>query len=316
MSRVRIVAPSRLHFGVLDLRGERGRSFGGMGAAVPEPALELLIEPAAEFAATGPEADRALVYARRYAAATGQPEGARITLSRTMPAHRGLGSGTQLALAVARGMAELAGHDPGVGHLARLVGRGQRSAVGTWLFGHGGFVLEGGRRGEHGVAPLLARYPVPEDWHVVVAIPDAMPGLSGDDEVRAFQGLPRPPEREVEHVAHLVLMQLLPSLVEADFTEFGRALTEIQRLTGGWFAAHQGGAFAGPSGPLVERLRRAGAIGVGQSSWGPTVYALAPDPDAARSYASTASAEMNGKGQVFRGPFSNDGARVTVEAGP
>lgn len=313
MSAIRVVAPARLHFGVLDLRGERGRSFGGMGAAVPEPGLELTLEPAPEVEAEGPEAERALVFARRYLAATGLAGGARITMHRIMPAHSGLGSGTQLALSVAAGLAELHGQDRDPAHLARLVGRGQRSAVGTWLFGHGGFVLEGGRRGEHGLAPLLAHHPMPPSWHAVVAIPEAAPGLSGDDEARAFQGLPRPSEREVEHIAHLVLMQLLPALVDADLAEFGRALTEVQRITGGWFASHQGGAFAPGAEALIERLRGAGAAGVGQSSWGPTVYAIAPDRESAEELGGVAREAMERRGQVHISAFVNHGATVTAD---
>ena len=197
--------------------------------------------------------------------------------------------------------------------LARLVGRGQRSAIGTWLFGHGGFVLEGGRRGEHGLAPLLAHHPMPPSWHAVVAIPEAAPGLSGDDEARAFQGLPRPSEREVEHIAHLVLMQLLPALVDADLAEFGRALTEVQRITGGWFASHQGGAFAPGAEALIERLRGAGAAGVGQSSWGPTVYAIAPDRESAEELGGVAWEAMERRGQVHISAFVNHGATVTAD---
>jgi beta-RFAP synthase len=315
-SRVTVRAPARLHFGVLDLRGERGRRFGGMGAAVPEPALELTVERAPAMAASGPDADRALVFARRYASSTGLEGGAHIQLVRVMPAHSGLGSGTQLALSVATALAHLYGHPTELMTLAAAVGRGERSAVGTWLFGRGGLVLEGGRRGDRGIAPLLARHPLPEAWRAVVAIPAAAPGLSGDDEARAFQGLPKPPEREVERVAHVVLMQLLPALIEADLAEFGRALTEVQRITGGWFAPYQGGAFAqGQTVQLIAELREAGAAGVGQSSWGPTVYALAPDQRSAESLASIARNVVGGRGRVHVGAFSNDGAIVTHDTG-
>src|SRR2546425_7117106 len=79
-------------------------------------------------------------------------------------------------------------------------------------------------------------------------------------------------------VAHLVLMQLLPAVAVADLAAFGAALTEVQRITGGWFAPAQGGVFApGETGDLVERLREAGASGGGQSSWGPAVNGIVGD---------------------------------------
>src|SRR5438046_10103698 len=62
-----VEAPARLHFGVLDLRGDLGRRFGGVGAAVPSPSLLLEARPAATLAAEGPDADRALEFARRFA---------------------------------------------------------------------------------------------------------------------------------------------------------------------------------------------------------------------------------------------------------
>src|SRR5439155_1324630 len=179
--RVFVEAPARLHFGVLDLRGDLGRRFGGIGAAIPAPSLLLEARAADGLKAEGPDAARALEFARRFARHHGLDLRLHFCLHRSIPTHAGLGSGTQLALAVA---------------LARL---------------------------------------------------------------------PSPDARDVERVAHLVLMQLLPALAEADLAGFGAALGEIQRITGGWFAPAQGGVFApGETGELVERLRAWGAVGVGQ----------------------------------------------------
>lgn len=313
VERVRVSAPARLHFGVLDLRGILGRRFGGMGAAVPAPALQLEAERSDDCRAIGPDADRAVGFARRYAQAAGLPGGAHILITRAMPAHSGLGSGTQLALAVARALAELYGRPHDAPTLAEQVGRGARSGVGTWLFERGGFVLEGGRREATGLAPLLTRLPMPESWRCVVAVPASSPGLSGEAEAEAFRTLPPPPEREVEHIAHLVLMQLLPALVEADLPDFGAALAEVQRVTGQWFAASQGGPFApGPTAQLIARFREGGAAGVGQSSWGPAVYGLAGDDGAAERLAGIAREQVGPAGLVVTGAFANRGAVVEL----
>ena len=226
-----------------------------------------------------------------------------------MPAHSGLGSGTQLALSVARALAELYGQpqrrrDPG----ATGQSRGARSGVGTWLFERGGFVLEGGRREGAGLAPLLTRLPMPASWRCVVAVPASSPGLSGEAEAEAFRTLPAPPEREVEHIAHLVLMQLLPALAEEDLTDFGAALAEVQQVTGRWFAASQGGAFApGPTAQLIARFREAGAAGVGQSSWGPAVYGLAGSDGAAEQLAGIAREHVGTGRSGGRGSFRKPG---------
>jgi beta-RFAP synthase len=307
-----VEAPARLHFGVLDLGGRLGRHFGGLGAAIPCPSLLLEAAPAARLTAGGLDSDRALEYARRFLAFHTLPEAGRLVVHRAIPSHAGLGSGTQLALAVARALAELHGMEADVLELATAVGRGKRSAIGTWAFALGGFIVEGGRRvGSSDIAPLLARFEVPETWRCVVAVPPGARGLSGEAEASAFDRLPKPANRDVERVSHLVLMQLLPALVEADLASFGEALSAVQRITGGWFAEQQGGIFApGPTERLVTDMASWGAVGVGQSSWGPAAYGLVEGEAAAGALAARVRQSMSEGGVVFEGGFSVRGARL------
>jgi beta-ribofuranosylaminobenzene 5'-phosphate synthase len=316
-----VEAPARLHFGMLDLAGTLGRRFGGIGAAVPTPSLLLSAEMRTQITAEGPEAERAVRFATRFVDHYGiEGRGAHFRIQRAIPRHNGLGSGTQLALAVARSMAELYELDADVATLATAVGRARRSAIGTWTFAHGGFVLEGGRRSGAGdapdqPAPLLARLAIPSHWRCVIAVPRAALGVSGDAEVAAFASLPEPPLRDVEHVAHLVLMSLLPALVEGDLATFGAALTEVQYVTGRWFAPAQGGAFApGIGASLIAQMREWGAAGVGQSSWGPAVYGIVGDAAAGAALAARVRAALpEANGAVYEGPFSHTGARIWVE---
>jgi beta-RFAP synthase len=308
-----VEAPARLHFGVLDLRGDRGRWFGGIGAAAPAPATLVSARAATALSVEGADADRAMEFAKRFLSHCAIRGGASIRIHHAIPPHAGLGSGTQLALAVARALAQLHGIEPDVAQLAAAVGRGRRSAIGMWTFDGGGLVVEGGHRpGERrdSTGPLLARLMFPQSWRCVVAVPDAPSGLSGKDEAAAFERLPAPPDRDVERVAHLVLMALLPALADGDIEAFGGALTEIQETTGRWFAPVQGGAFApGPGETLVRRMREWGAAGVGQSSWGPAVYAIVPGPAEATRLARRVGAEY-ADCAVYEGPFAAQGARV------
>ena len=142
--------------------------------------------------------------------------------------------------------------------MARMAGRGARSAVGLWTFALGGFVVEGGRRpGSEDPAPLLTRHAMPDDWRCVLVIPAAEPGLSGSPEEAAFTELRPDPARSAE-IAQLVLTALLPALVEHDLAEFGSALSRVQRLVGDSFAPVQGGTFHPQAGPLVDALLRLG----------------------------------------------------------
>ena len=141
--------------------------------------------------------------------------------------------------------------------------------------------------------------------------------MNGTLEEEAFRQLPSPSERDVERVAHLVLMALLPSLADADLATFGTALTAIQSITGRWFAAVQGGTFAkGWSEELIRRMTEWGVSGVGQSSWGPAVYGIVDGGDAGVRLAERLSAVVGTAGTVYQGPFRTEGARVWREARP
>jgi beta-ribofuranosylaminobenzene 5'-phosphate synthase len=303
---------ARLHFGVLDLRGSLGRWFGGVGAAAPGPTLRVLASSASALEVSGESADRAAGFAKRFLDHYRLHTGVRLHVERALPEHAGLGSGTQLALAVGRAVAEVHGVTADVAELGCVMGRGRRSAIGTWTFAGGGLVVEGGHRPDApGLAPLLARVPFPPSWRCVVAVPNPARGISGDAEAAAFAGLPPPPERDVERVAHLVLMGMLPALADSDVTSFGTALTAIQTITGRWFAPAQGGTFAsGLSEALVRRMAEWGAAGVGQSSWGPAVYGIVDGEDQGLELADRVRGVLRADGSVYVGPFRTDGARV------
>ena len=135
--------------------------------------------------------------------------------------------------------------------------------------------------------------------------------MTGTAEATAFAHLPSPADRDVERVAHLVLMGLLPALADADLVTFGGALSAIQEITGRWFAPVQGGTFApGPSETLVRRMAEWGASGVGQSSWGPAVYGIVEGDETGRHLADRVRGALNGAGAVYEGSFRTEGARV------
>jgi beta-ribofuranosylaminobenzene 5'-phosphate synthase len=310
MTSVRVEAPARLHMGMLDVAAGRARRFGGLGVALTRPAAVVEASPSDDLTAEGPDAARAVAVARRCRETLGLAGGARVRVLETIPAHVGLGSGTKLALAIAAAVAALAGQTPEPRAVARAAGRGARSAVGLWTFVLGGLVVEGGvRPGLDQPSPLLARHPVPDDWRCVLAIADADPGLSGRAEQDAFSRL-RPDTHRAALIAQLVLTSLLPGVAEGDLTEFGTALTRVQRLIGESFASVQGGVFHPRAGPLVDALLRLGAAGAGQSSWGPAVYGVVGGEQAGRELVRRMEAELAGGARVELVRFDNGGARV------
>jgi beta-RFAP synthase len=246
---------------------------------IDRPGLEITAEESPDWAAEGPLADRALRIARDFAdKLEGRPARPAILRIRRAPAeHVGLGTGTQLSLAVGRLVAELAGWSaPPLATLAEHTGRGRRSGIGLHGFSHGGLLVDGGRRGPEGFPPLVARLEFPADWHALIVIPPGDSGLSGGREVEAFAKLPPVPDAVTDRLCRLVLLGILPAVAERDLVAFGAALSAIQLHVGRLFAPAQGGRlYASPAAEaIVATLRSEGLSGVGQSSWGPTLYAF------------------------------------------
>lgn len=336
---IQVRTPARLHLGLLDTNGGLGRLYGSIGVAIQHPNVILEAEPAADLSparggeglAEGLEAERVAVFARRFLDRYPLPYGVRLRLKASIPAHVGLGSGTQLALAVGTALARLGGLKLSTAEIAVAMGRGVHSGIGIAAFQQGGFVLDGGHRlarsrqvvpeadvrlppaAQKEIPPILFHHPFPQDWYFVVVVPEVAAGFSGEQEQRAFETLPQAPATLVEKMSRLLLMKMLPSLIERDIIGFGQALTEVQRLVGDCFAAVQGGRYANPlSERLIGHLLNSGAVGAGQSSWGPTVYGLMAGEEAALRLAEEARRFLAGQGggRVSCVRADNRGARI------
>jgi beta-ribofuranosylaminobenzene 5'-phosphate synthase len=280
---VRVAAPARLHLGFLDLNGGLGRLFGSIGLAIDTPRTELVLKRARAFKGEGPDHARALGALRRFAEVFALEGGYEVKVTSAIPPHAGLGSGTQLALAAGAALMELEGLAYSSARLGEIVDRGARSSIGMAAFEQGGFIVDGGRGSIDQAPPILVRADFPEAWRALLVMDANTAGVHGEAEAKAFAALPPLPETAAARVCHLVLMQLVPGLIESDIDAFGAALTEIQAIVGGHFAAAQGGSpWASPAvGRLVEALRDLGAYGIGQSSWGPTGFAFAHSEESA-----------------------------------
>ena len=270
--------PGRLHFGLLARGPKAPRQFGGLGLMVREPCLEIEATESAAWTFAGPMAERARAVVDRLAETGLVDRPLSVRILQAPAEHAGLGTGTQLSLAMAKIVAHRAGRDCSTVELAVMTGRGARSGVGLHGFDHGGLIVEGGRGALGAIAPLLVRAEFPDEWSVLVVAPSQKPGSPRREEVHAFAGLPPIPEAETDRLCRLVLLGILPAVAERDLITFGQALSEIQQRVGTWFAPAQGGVFASPRvAEMVQWLRDQGLHGVGQSSWGPTVYAFSND---------------------------------------
>jgi beta-ribofuranosylaminobenzene 5'-phosphate synthase len=297
---IRVEAPSRLHFGLLVLPGQDGqpstwpdhegiptipaRHFGGVGLMVDRPGLVMTVVPASSWSARGPSADRALALAKSCCQALGESQAFSITVDRCPQEHVGLGTGTQLGLAVARAIANAAGRsDLTVTELAKLVGRGRRSSLGIHGFAQGGFLVEGGKRSLDAISPLVAHVSFPADWSVLLVFSSGHQGTHGLAELDAFQALAHRPHdlAASESLCRLVLLGMLPAIAEQDLAAFSEALYDFNRRAGEMFRPWQGGTYAHPAAAhAIQLIRSTGVKCVGHSSWGPVVFAVVPRGEA------------------------------------
>lgn len=286
---IRVVAPSRLHFGLFRVppagATEAGAAFGGVGLMVERPGVVVVARPAESWRFEGPLASRAQAFATRFMLSL--PEQRRRTfqvlVERCPAEHTGLGVGTQLGLTVAKALAVACGEpELSSAELAARIGRGERSAIGVHGFDRGGLLADAGKHAGEPLSPLLGHVTLPPEWRAVVFTPRA-DQWHGDRERAAFAAA-RPGDPDA--LRALAEAALLPAAARGDLDAFGESVYEFNRKAGEPFAAAQGGVYASPEiADLIADIRLCGVRGVGQSSWGPTVFAVAGDGDAAAALA-------------------------------
>jgi beta-RFAP synthase len=272
-SSVSVIAPARLHMGFIDLSGSLGRHFGSIGVALNEHATRLSVTPAEQRTITGASAQRADQCLTMLCKALNVSDKVNIHIESAIPEHIGLGSGTQMSLAIGTALNELYDLGLTVREIASLMDRGLRSGIGIGIFEQGGLVVDGGRGENTIIPPVLAHFDIPEQWRFILVFDERGQGLHGQQEVEAFKKLPPFPQQEAARLCYLLLMQGLPALAENDIVRFGDVISQLQQSVGEHFAAAQGGVFTSPEvTKAMHWLQQQGAVAIGQTSWGPTGF--------------------------------------------
>ena len=318
---IELCTPSRLHFGLLAYSRSGARQFGGVGLMIRKPEVVVRVESSDTIRATGPMAERAASFAERFIERCDDPalRGAHIQVVRAPRPHTGLGTGTQLGMAVARALALVIGRDDwDAAELAQRVGRGERSAIGAYGFFTGGLIVEGGKLDTTRLSPLLAHQPFPAGWRIVLVSPRRLEGLSGTRERQAFAHMPDISDDATAAMCRLVLLGLLPALRENDLPAFGEALFALQQTVGQCFAPAQGGIYADPMlDDIVQFIRAQNIPGVGQSSWGPTLYAVVEDHERAERLVHSLRGQFDfNDEEVIVTEVDNDGAQARTVQTP
>lgn len=283
---VHVQTGARLHFGLLAVAPARGRRFGGMGVMIDQPGFSITLQRAEQDQITGSTtyASRIRDTVQRLHQIWADCPAVEVAVKAEIPPHSGLGSGTQLGLAIAAGLQCLLGHGRSTAaELATQIGRGQRSAIGVYGFDQGGWLIEAGKREGETISPLVAQISGPTVWRWVLITPRETPGLSGSAELQAFRQMDSMPQAITAELCRLLLMECWPALQAGDFTALSEGLWEYGQQVGQFFASVQGGVFADARmSELAHRLRSLGHHGIAQSSWGPTIAVLCRDADQAQ----------------------------------
>ncbi len=310
---------ARLHMGFFDLHGGLGRKFGSIGLSLDAPVLHLSVSHQHNFVVSGAQnvqaekLQRIEKAAHTFLKSVNLPLEANIWVDECIDLHAGLGSGTQISLAVGTALSQFYGLKLTTKEIAQLTNRGSRSGVGIATFDQGGLIIDGGRALNTTLPPILARYDFPKEWRILLIFDDQQIGVHGNEERIAFNELPQFSENLAAHLCRHVLMQAMPALVEKDLNAFGQSIQELQAHVGDYFAPTQGGRYA--SKRVEKALQHIASIGVscfGQSSWGPTGFAVFENSEQAVNCLNelkTKFTELNWRICSAR----NDGAKVKVK---
>jgi beta-ribofuranosylaminobenzene 5'-phosphate synthase len=326
--RIVVNTPCRIHVSLIDMHGGLERVDGGIGITLDEPGILLEVQQSPAIRVTGCDAatqERLAGIATEVLRQIHAGAAVSIHVRSQYPAHTGLGSGSQLALATARAICEQYGKNVPVTELARLAGRGGTSGIGTAAFEHGGFIIDGGHRfGPNGdkadfrpssasrgirPPPVIARHDFPTEWKILLATPDLPAGASGAQETDIFRQHCPVPLTEVQALCHEVLMRMQPGIVERDLDLFGSSINAVQSLG---FKKVELGLQPPEVAGLLAVMREAGAAGAGMSSFGPTVYAVCDTGALAIERAAQSFMQANCGGTTLITSARNTGAMIRV----
>jgi beta-ribofuranosylaminobenzene 5'-phosphate synthase len=172
-------------------------------------------------------------------------------------------------------------------------------------------IWDRGRQSGEPLSPLSDRVELPSEWRIMLIAPTSGEGLSGADESGAFTQLPPVPAAVTNRLERLAEDALLPAARAGDFANFSEAVFEYGRTAGECFSPIQGGPYASEDiARTIDALRSLGVAGVGQSSWGPTVFAFTADLAEAEDLAARWSAQW--PCEIIVADADNRGAQIEM----
>ena len=166
--------------------------------------------------------------------------------------------------------------------MSSLMNRGQRSAIGTYGFFGGGFLIDRGVEAPGKLSKLDVRLEIPQQWRFVLLVPAVGPAQHGQLENVAFEELSESHNSGRDRMVELCNEHIAPAVAGNHYQQLGEPLFELNRLSGQYFSKYQYGCYHSElCAQVVDHIRSCGVTAVGQSSWGPCVFAVTADQSAA-----------------------------------
>ena len=288
---LKIKTPARIHFGQLDLNGDLGRIYGGSGVGVKEPYTLIYFEKSTKLEVEGNNNIKNIaedfLHSLKKENLLAEDAAIKINVEKLLPAHCGLGSGTQIGLSIAEAVNHLYDLNLKEKRAANLVNRKHsRSAIGFGAFYQGGFIVDGGRptsqkKNDNYLPPILFRKEIPENWHfIIIILNEASDKVAGKKEIKIFNNIEKMQLKKSAENCHHLVLGMLPALAENNLSKFAKHLNIIEDNVANYFAHIQGGKYSSPcSEELIDLMEREGIQARGQSSWGPSLYGIAGDKE-------------------------------------
>ena len=270
---IQIITPARLHFGFLEINNNHpNNSFGGIGLSIDKFNTKIKVIKNLKTKVKGKSLDKASFFLNPFFKKKKIKPNFFLNVEKSPLQHIGLGSGTQLALSIGRAISDLSNLNLDIEKIAKILNRSYRSNIGLINFKHGGFLID--LKIKNKFFTNIDKVFFPEEWKIIL-IKDSKQGLHGKNEVGVFKKIKNFPKINNISLIDLVLLKIYPSLIENNFNEFSKSVTELQNIIGNYFNVFQGGIFSSPAVEnVLNFLKKENVLGYGQTSWGPTGFAF------------------------------------------
>ncbi len=296
ITEVEVIAPSRLHFGLLDLNGSVGRVDGSAGVSLSNPLTHVVVRRSGKSkinveGGSDHDRNRAKEFAEKTLSKLNISEGIDVHLKSVLSSHVGFGSTTSLGMSVGAAISTLFNSGLKNKDIAEIIGRGGTSGIGVAGFDAGGFIVDGGHdftiKGKKFLPsgysnieapPVVTRCALPPNWFFVCIIPE-LSRMYAKREMDFFREKCPISEEETNMLSRIILFKLIPSALEENIVLFGEALSQMQGIGFKKYEVER----LGDSITILLDYLTGNSMGAGISSFGPLTYGLVDGSDKAEN---------------------------------